>query len=471
MTARLLFSLLLAGVLCARAANPNVILVMADDLGWGDVGFNGNEVIQTPHLDAMAANGLTFSRFYSAGPVCSPTRGSCLTGRHPFRYGVVHANAGHLKPEEVTLAKILKDEGYATGHFGKWHLGTLTKTVKDANRGGPRGIKHFSPPQDNGFDLCFSTESKVPTHAPLRVPKTFAQGGSRKIGWDALDPKDAGEHYGTRYWDERGREVGDPLLEDDSKEIMDRALPFMENAVGQERPFLAVIWFHAPHLPVVASERHRKPYQTLPLHERNYYGCITALDEQIGRLRAGLRALGVARHTMLWFCSDNGPEGKATAPGSAGSFRGRKRDLYEGGVRVPALLEWPAMIKDARITGFAAVTSDYLPTVLDALGKAAPKRPLDGVSLMPVIRGEAEERQQPIGFQSRGVVAWHEGSAKLVFRVKDPQALELYDLDRDPGERRNLASEKMARARTMKKSAEAWVASCARSAKGLDYVR
>ena len=121
-----ILGLLFAAWASQAAAKTNIILIMADDLGWGDVGFNGNTVIQTPHLDAMAENGLNFSRFYAAAPVCSPTRASCLTGRHPYRCGIPFANSGHLKKEEVTLSETLKEQGYATGHFGKWHLGTLT---------------------------------------------------------------------------------------------------------------------------------------------------------------------------------------------------------------------------------------------------------------------------------------------------------------------------------------------------------
>ncbi|MFC1759674.1 sulfatase-like hydrolase/transferase, partial [Planctomycetota bacterium] len=129
---------------------------MADDMGWGDTGYNGHTEIQTPHLDQMAQEGLRFHRFYSAAPVCSPTRGSCLTGRHPYRLGIPGANAGHLKPEELTLAEILHDLGYQTGHFGKWHLGTLTKTIRDGRRGGTeKGTGHYSPPWENGFDSCF----------------------------------------------------------------------------------------------------------------------------------------------------------------------------------------------------------------------------------------------------------------------------------------------------------------------------
>ncbi len=448
------------------AAKPNVILIMADDLGWGDVGFQGNALIQTPHLDAMAKNGLTFSRFYAAAPVCSPTRGSCLTGRHPARLGIPYANSGHLRPEEDTLAEILKKQGYATGFFGKWHLGTLTKTVKDANRGGPRGVAHYSPPQEHGFDVSFATESKVPTHGPLRVPKTFGEGASRKIGWDALSPEDASEHYGTHYWNEAGDLVDEPLLGDDSEVIMTRAMRFIEESVMGSEPFFATIWFHAPHLPVVASAKHRKPYQSHGLHERNYYGCITAMDEQIGRLRAHLRALGVADDTMVWFCSDNGPEGNTEAPGSAGPWRGRKRSLYEGGVRVPALLEWPAKIPHARTTDCAAVTSDYLPTVLDVLDLPTPERILDGETLLPVIEEKREARSGPIGFQSRKVLAWHEGVMKLVVTEQaDLPRVELYDLSQDPKESVNLADSHPETVARLRRAADAWWHSCQRDAR------
>ena len=169
----------------AVAEAPNIVLVMCDDLGWGDVGFNGNEIIRTPHLDEMAAHGMKFNRFYAASAVCSPTRGSVVTGRHPYRYGIQTANKGHMLPRELTLAELLKEQGYATGHFGKWHLGTLTKTVRESNRGGPKGVKDFSPPWVNGFDACFSTEAKVPTYDPMLKPSSKASGK----GWDYIDNK------------------------------------------------------------------------------------------------------------------------------------------------------------------------------------------------------------------------------------------------------------------------------------------
>ncbi len=449
------------------ASKPNVILVMCDDLGWGDTGFQGNKIIRTPHLDEMAKSGIRFTRFYAAAPVCSPTRGSCLTGRHPFRYGIFGANPGHMLPRELTLAELLKKHGYRTGHFGKWHLGTLTKTVKDSNRGGPQGAKHFSPPSANGFDVNFSTEAKVPTYDPLLRPapqkagKNGKKRRSNNTAWDAIEDKSKAIPYGTRYWNEKGEEVTENCEGDNSRVIMDRAIPFIEASAKASRPFFAVVWFHAPHLPVVAGPKHVKPYAEYSVYERNYFGCITALDEQVGRLRAKLRELGVAKDTMLWFCSDNGPEGKkGRAPGSAGPFRGRKRSLYEGGIRVPALLEWPTRVSKSRVVDFPCVTSDYLPTIAAAIGVAVDeKKPLDGISLLPVIDGKLETRPSGIGFQSRMQLALTEQRFKL-YSSNRGASWELYDLLADPSESTNLASKSPQRVQGMAAKLHEWRRSC-----------
>ena len=380
-TALVCLTVYLSSFTAQAADRPNVILIMCDDLGWGDTGFNGNTVIKTPQLDAMARAGMNLKRFYAGAPVCSPTRGSCITGRNPFRYGIVHANTGHMKPEERTLAEALQAVGYRTGHFGKWHLGTLTKTVRDSNRVGPKHVGHYSPPWQNGFDICFSTEAKVPTWDPMRKP----DGTVSSRGWAALDANTPSVSYGTHYWNQAGEIVNDNLSGDDSRIIMDRVIPFLEQSTREQKPFFCVIWFHTPHLPVVAGPRYRAMYAQHDLYHANYYGCITAMDEQVGRLRDKLKAFNADTNTMLWFCSDNGPEGNASAPGSAGPFRGRKRDLTEGGIRVPALLEWPAKIKAGSETSYPMVTSDYFPTILAAAGlPAPPDRPLDGINLLPV---------------------------------------------------------------------------------------
>ena len=441
-----------------RAEPPNVVLLMTDDQGWGDVKYNGHESLQTPYLDAMAASSLRFERFNAAAPVCSPTRGSCMTGRHPFRYGVFGANAGHMRAEEVTIAEALRASGFTTGHFGKWHLGTLTKQGHDSNRGGARNLQHYAPPWDNGFDVCFSTEAKVPTFDSMTTPAKTA-GGTGK--------KKAGSSYGTSYWTGPTRRATENLDGDDSRVIMDRVIPFLESAVANKKPFLAVVWFHAPHLPVVAGQKHLAMYTEENGRKQHYLGCISAIDDQIGRLRKKLRSLGVADNTMVWYCSDNGPEGNTKAPGSTGGLRGRKRSLFEGGVRVPGLLEWPAKIKEGRTTAIPCCTSDYFPTIMDVIG-TNPAHPLDGVSLLPLIDGEMQRRPKGIGFQARNRVAWIDNRHKLVREGRNAE-LQLYDLTADPGETKDLSKTKPKLFARLTADLEAWRASCKKSLGGADY--
>ncbi|CAA6678497.1 MULTISPECIES: sulfatase [unclassified Lentimonas] len=453
------------------AERPNVILLMADDLGWGDVQcFNPKTAIKTPHLNAMAADGLQFNRFYSSSPVCSPTRASSITGRHPFRFGVYYANTGHMKTEELTIAELLREQGYTTGHFGKWHLGTLTTEIKDANRGKPGNTEEFSPPWKNGFDVCFSTESKVPTWDPMLKPVKEASdgwnGGGK--GWDYIKDRSTAEAYGTHYWNEQGEIVRDNLEGDDSRVIMDRVVPFVQQAAKDDQPFFAVVWFHTPHLPVVAGPEYAAMYPGVSDFEKNYYGCVTAMDEQVGRLRAALKEAGVADNTMVWFCSDNGPEGGNKSPGTAAHFKGRKRSLSEGGVRVPGILDWPARVTSGTVSEFPAVTSDYLPTILDAIqAEYIGERPLDGISLLPMINGDMTERAEGIGFQSRGIEAWSEQRYKLYRNGKKPW--ELYDLIEDPSEKKNIAKQHPEIVAELSKKLVTWKASCKLSDQGNDY--
>ena len=427
-------------VLVAEEKPTNVILMMSDDQGWGDVGYSGHKILKTPNLDAMAGAGLRFNRFYSSSPVCSPTRGSCLTGRHPYRYGILHANAGgpktpsrYLLPKkEHTLAEILSGRGYRTGHFGKWHLGDFEGKTRSA-------------PSDHGFDEWFSTARKVAT----------------------LHPDAASYRH-------NGKKVEGPLKGDDSKIIMDKAIPFIRSAVERKKPFFAVIWFHTPHLPILASEKHRKLYPGRKDKEKHYWGALTAMDEQVGRLRATLRELGVARDTMLWFTSDNGPEGKKEgpgAPGTTGGLRGRKRSLFEGGVRVPGLLEWPARIPKARQSDVTSSTHDYFPTVLAALGIESPDpaRPLDGVNLLPLIKGEDFKRGKALAFQSRAELALIVGRYKLHSKLTGKDKDKLFDLAVDPSEKKNLAAEKPELAARLRKELEQWRESTKASLAGADY--
>jgi len=443
-----------------RKSRPNIILCMADDLGWGDPGFNGNQVIVTPQLDDMASRGFVFDRFYASSPVCSPTRASCLTGRHPYRYGIFGANEGHLPDQEITLAELLRAQGYRTGHFGKWHLGTLTQDIIDSNRGGRDQGEHYAPPWEHGFDVCFSTEAKVPTYDPMITP----------VGW--MGNTDPSKPFGTFYWDEKGDIVKENLEGDDSRIIMDRAIPFIETAAQQGTPFFAVIWFHAPHLPVLADSLKQLMYYGFSDEERHYYGCITAMDEQMGRLRKTIRDLGIYEQTMIWFTSDNGPEGpeqNKDRPGSAGPFKGRKRSLYEGGVRVPGILEWPAFIKAPGHTDVPCSTLDYLPTILEVLGIGLESsRPLDGMNILPVIFGVQERRNEPIYFESKRQLAIMYDRFKLY--SKDLGAsFELYDVLQDGEEQHDLAAEEPEVVQNMSELLMQWKASCKSSLEGNDY--
>lgn len=453
-----------------QAPRPNILLIMCDDLGWGDVGFNGHPDIQTPNLDRLARQGVILNRFYSASPVCSPTRASVLTGRNPYRMGIYHANTGHLPSEEITLPELLQSAGYRTGHFGKWHLGTLTRTIKDANRGRPRDSTHYALPTSHGYDAYFCTESKTPTWDPMIKPRYFDQekGESLRYGWAAATDTQRIENYGTYYWTGPEQLELKNLEGDDSRIIMDRALPFMGQAVAENRPFFSTIWFHTPHLPLVTSEKYRAKYSDLSHRKQLHHGSITAMDDQVGRLWEYLEALDVAENTLLWFCSDNGPENNT--PGLSGPYRERKRSLYEGGVRVPALAIWPKVIPPGSKTSLPMNTSDYLPTILDYLDLPypQPQRPLDGLSLRPHLEKGVSTREEAMGFLIRKKRSWVTDQYKLISN-DDGATYELYDLLNDPGEKSNLADSLVQIASTMRMALEDWMQSCAKSDSGADY--
>lgn len=434
---------------CGDETRPNVILCMADDLGWGDTGYNGNPTVRTPHLDRMANTGVIFDRWYAGAPVCSPTRGNCLTGRHPLRLGIPTANKGKLEGHELTLAERLREKGYVTGHFGKWHLGTLTTTMKDSNRGSLGDATHFSPPWTNGFDFCFSTEAKVPTFDPMRKP---ASPHDSRYGWKPLQDGPS-EHFGTHYFDQTGSVITDNLEGDDSRVIMDRAIPFMQSAVAKQQPFFMVVWFHAPHLPVVAGPEHSRFYANLDWKQQMYFGCITALDEQIGRLRDELESLGVAENTMMWFSSDNGPENGT--PGATGGLLARKRSLHEGGIRVPGLLTWPARIKQPTKVLAPCHTGDYYPTILAAIQEPYATQQLDGIDIWPLIAGERDERGSAIHFRFGPQSAVITDQYKL-YRPKPQSAWSLYDLKSDRGEQRNVAEQYRSVRLSLEQSYQQW---------------
>ena len=447
---------------------PNIVLCMADDQGWGDMAYNGHPVLKTPHFDAMAAEALRFDRFYAAAPVCSPTRGSVMTGRHPNRFGCFKWGRT-LRPQEITVAEALKTAGYVTGHFGKWHLGSVRK-------GCPVN------PGASGFD------------AWLSAPNFFDN-----------DPILSREGIAT------------PTKGESSIVTADAAIAFIRKHAKGPKPFLAVVWFGSPHGPHRAVEEDRRLYDDQPRNKQHFLGEVTGMDRAFGKLRAELRTLGIHRNTILWYCSDNGGLPRV---GSTGG-RGHKGQVYEGGLRVPAILEWPARITKPRTTSIPCNTSDIYPTLLDITGVRMPNQPpLDGVSLVPLLAGQMKARPKPMGFwdhptggigtpshkwmsellaaqkagdeaaeKSRrrldagkitkqypedtfpGHAAWLDWPWKLhrIQRKGPKPKLELYNLADDPGEKTDLATRQPDRTKALRLKLEAWLASVVRSLNGKDY--
>lgn len=362
----------------------------------------------------------------------------------------------------------MKKEGYATGHYGKWHLGTLTKKEMDANRGGKeKFFPHFSIPSMHGYDEFFCTESKVPTFDPMIYPKTFKEGESKKYGWSAVKKGDDFLNYKTSYWIGDEEKTSDDLSGDDTKVIMDKVIPFINKSVANEKPFFTTIWPHTPHLPVVTSDYYKEKYASLPNKEQLYYGCLTAMDEQIGRLWAELDRLGISENTMIWFCSDNGPENGT--PGSSGPFRERKRSLHEGGLRTPAFVVWKGKLKGNQRVDFPAFTSDYLPTLINVLDIDYPDdRPIDGLDIMPLIKKPNRIRKKPMGFRYKNKISWVTHQYKLITK-DDGQSYELYDLLEDGEEKSDIISNNPKIASQMKAELEDWLASVDKSINGKDY--
>lgn len=463
-------ALLLLATSAFAVDSPNIVLVMADDQGWGDMGYNGHPQVKTPNFDALAKEGVRFDQFHAAAPVCSPTRGSVMTGRTPNRFGCF--SWGHtLRPQEITIAEALKTAGYATGHFGKWHLGSVQKASPVS-------------PGASGFDEWVSSPNFFDLDPVLSV---------------------------------KGR--AEAFKGDSSDITVDQALKFIRRCAETKQRFFAVVWFGSPHDPHQALEADKALYEGLPEKQKNFYGEITAMDRAFGRLRSALRELDVREETVLWYCSDNGALPKV---GSTGGRRGFKGQIYEGGLAVPSLLEWPAVFKEPKVVKAPCVTSDIYPTVLGIAGVTmANQPPLDGIDLMPLLTGQVSRRSRPIGFWDAGVKgigtpskAWMdellaaqkqgeepEDPARIrpdAGKIEPPQSLsefpghsawldwpwklhrienkrthdvtwELYNLASDPDESTVLLAEQPERVPEMQGSLEKWLESVVRSLNGEDF--
>ncbi len=450
-------------------SKPNIVLVMADDQGWGDMAYNGHPRVKTPNFDRAAAECLRFDRFYAAAPVCSPTRASVMTGRHPNRMGVFKWGYP-MRPQETTLAEALKSAGYATAHFGKWHLGSVRRQSE-------------AHPGVNGFDEWLS------------APNFYDN-----------DP----------ILSHKGEAV--PVKGESSIVAAEAALQWMRAKVKGGEPFLCVVWFGSPHSPHGAVEEDRRHYADLSEADQHFLGEVTGMDRAFGMIREGIREMGVRDDTILWYTSDNGALKKV---GSAGPFRGKKGQVYEGGLLVPAIFEWTKVVKKPAVTDARCNTCDIYPTVLDFAGvKVKGQPPLDGVSLAPLIRDGRAGANRSMGFwdfAAKGIgapaaawmkelydaqqagrdlpanpivpspaklpepryvadrfpghAAWVEGDWKL-HRIEDRKGgvkWEFYNLAVDQSETTDLMATEGQRVRHYQGKLEKWLASVVGSLNGDDY--
>ena len=345
---------------------PSFLILLADDLGYGDLSCYGHPVIKTPHLDQLAIQGMRFTDCYAAAPVCSPARAGMLSGRTPYRLGVYdwipEGSPMHLQQDEVTFAKLLQTAGYQTAHMGKWHCnGKFNNPVQPQ-------------PDDHGFDYWFSTQNNALPHH--RNPYNFVRNG-----------KDVGEIEGYS-----------------SDIIANEAISWLKNC-DHSKPFCLVVWFHSPHEIIRTAPGFVEPYLEQKPHKRaEYFGNVAQMDAAAGRLLECLNSEKLSEKTVVMFTSDNGPEtlnryGPASSRsyGRATPLRGMKLHLYEGGIRVPGIVRWPGHVRAGAVSHSPVSAVDLLPTLCDLAGVPLKvKKKLDGVSLRPVLEEKKLQRTNPL---------------------------------------------------------------------------
>lgn len=399
---------------------PNIIIILADDYGYGDVGCYGSMRFNTPHLDALAAGGLRFTDFHSNGAVCSPTRAAVLTGRYQQRTGItgVVTAAGHrhtgLDLGETTFAEVLRPAGYVTALFGKWHLGYLP----DYN------------PVHQGFDEFIGYVSgNVDYHAHL-------------------------DQTGMEDWwkqDELNQERGYT-----TDLITDHGVDFIQR--NKENPFLLYIAHEAPHYPF--QGRNDPPRYTRengrandPVTPEVYKEMIEVMDEGVGRIHQAVIDAGLIENTLIFFFSDNGPSGL----GSAGALRGKKGQIWEGGHRVPAIAYWPGKIEAGRVSNLTAMGADLLPTMSAISGTVLPKDlKLDGINLLPHLIDSKQPAPRPLFWSHNNQLAIRQGDFKLITN-KTYSETSLYNLRVDLGEEKNIAAQHPDLVQELLKTLEAWL--------------
>ena len=398
---------------------PNIIFILADDLGYGGLGCYGQKQIQTPRLDRMAAEGMRFTQFYAGSTVCAPSRCVLMTGLHTG-HCLVRANGRvPLRPEDVTVAEVLKKGGYATGLVGKWGLGDEGST----------GL-----PTRQGFDSFFGYLNQ--THAHNYYPP-FLLRDEQRVPLRNVMP--------------RGRDGGPGVAVEKVEYSHDlltaEAIRFVEG--NKDRPFFLYLAYTVPHANNEAGRNGmevpdyglyaEKPW---PEAQKGHAAMIGRLDRDVGRLLDRLKALGLDGETAVFFSSDNGPHREGGADpaffDSNGPLRGIKRDLYEGGIRVPMIVRWPGKVKPGGVSDHAGYFADFLPTAAELAGVDCPAG-LDGISVAPTLLGRPQKAHEALYWEFRGSQAVRMGRFKAVRKRLDGP-IELYDLQKDVGEEQDVAA-------------------------------
>ncbi|MDF2714597.1 MAG: sulfatase [Paenibacillus sp.] len=405
---------------------PNIVIMYCDDLGYGDLGCYGSIDIRTPHLDALASDGVRFTDWYSNSPVCSPSRAALLTGLYPAKAGVSHIlggkrGTGGLKPEAKTLAERLQESGYRTALFGKWHLGSAADAKPNA-----RGFDDYF-----GFHAgCIDYYSHIFYWGMPNVNPIHDLWSNREEVWHD------GE-YMTHL-------------------ITDKSVDFIEES--REEPFFLYAAYNAPHYPMHAPDKYMKRYSHLPRDRQLMAAMISAVDDGVGNIVAALKRTGKYENTIIFFSSDNGPSSESRNfldgtedvyyGGSAGIFRGHKASLFEGGIREPAILVYSGGIPAGQICEEAGMMADIMPTVLEFAGvEGTSPGEIDGISVVPMVTAGASTPHRQIFWEYGSQLAVREGKWKLVlggkldFNRSQPDDVHLSDLEADPGERINLKDE------------------------------
>lgn len=424
----------------------NILLIMIDDMGWMDLGCQGNDRLDTPNIDRLAKQGMRFTDFYAAAPVCSPTRGAIMTGQSPARLGLTThipdrpryrpeespllsaETRNYLPLEHVTLGERLKEGGYATAFIGKWHLSGVAESDDTAL------TEPELRPEHQGFDVNVGgcSYGGPPTYwDPYRIPN--------------ISPRREGEYLPDR--------------------LADETIGFMKAHKGE--PFFIALWNYTVHWPMEAPEKLVEKYEKRigpGLKDARYGAMIEALDSAMGRVLEAIEKLELADDTLVIFTSDNGGYGGVS---DCRPLRESKGYLYEGGIRVPLIVRWPGKVRPETVCDTPVISTDFYPTVLEVAGlKPDADKKIDGESILPLLEQAGRLKRKAIYFHYPNY-AWHgsnrlgsairEGDYKLL-KWYDDDSVELYNLKKDIGEETDLSKSKRRRAARLEKKLDAWLA-------------